>query len=215
MQRKTKHVISLDRRNAVSLEADNTLANYAGDLEAEVSRRSPVLFHIALQRLRNVEDAEDAVQDALLSAHKCLSQFQGRSRFSTWLTRIVINTSLMKLRGKSRYELVSLDHSAQNDDATLAEEIVDARPNPEVTCARAEMEEKLHRALASISPKLRIAFQMRVLCGMSAKETANVLGISVNTLKSRMVRVRAALGLRLGSAAARHSARKLVPVDVN
>jgi DNA-directed RNA polymerase specialized sigma24 family protein len=77
------------------------------------------------------------------------------------------------------------------------------------------MEEKLHRALASISPKLRIAYQMREMSGLSTKETAKALGITVNTLKSRMIRARAALSLRLGSVVRRRPADRLIPVDVN
>jgi RNA polymerase sigma-70 factor (ECF subfamily) len=208
-------MISSLRRVAVIPATNNTLPHYAGDFEGDVSRYSPVLFRIALKRLRNVEDAEDAVQDALLSAHKYMGQFQGRSQFSTWLTRIVINTALMKLRSRSRRELVSLDHSAENGNANFAEEIVDARPNPEVICAQSEMEERIHCALRSIAPKLRIAFQMRELAGMSTKETANALGISVNTLKSRMVRARAALSLRLGGASARRPANESNSFTIN
>jgi RNA polymerase sigma-70 factor (ECF subfamily) len=196
-------------------ETNKTLADYQGDFEGEVSRHSPVLFRMALHRLRNVEDAEDAVQDALLSAYKHMDQFQGRSQFSTWLTRIVINTALMKLRSRPRHEYVSIDHSAENDDVTFAEEIADARPNPEATCARTEMEEKLHRALRSLSPKLRTAFQMRELAGMSTKETATALGISLNTLKSRMARARAALSLRLGRGAAKRPADESISITVN
>ena len=201
----------------MNLEANSnqSVAPYSQDFEGEVSRHSPVLFRIALQRLRNVQDAEDAVQDALLSAHKCIGQFQGRSQFSTWLTRIVINTSLMKLRSRSRHELVSLDQSTESDDANPVPETVDARPNPEVTCAQTEMEEKLDEALRSISPKLRVAFQMRELAGMSTKETANALGISVNTLKSRMVRARAALNRHLGTYATKGLAMAPLASRVN
>ena len=196
-------------------ESNNMLATYQGNFESEVSRHSPVLFRVALKRLRNVEDAEDAVQESLLSAYKCLGQFQGRSQFSTWLTRIVINTALMKLRKRSRYALVSLDQSEEHELVSPAEQIVDTKPNPEVTCAQTEMEEKLQEALASISPKLRVAFQMRELAGMSTRETANALGITVNTLKSRMLRARAALSLRLGRAALRRSADESSSVDLN
>ena len=73
-------------------------AGRRGDFDGVASRYSPVLFRVALRGLRNVEDAEDAVQDALLSAYKHIGQFEGRSQFSPWLTRIVINTAGMKLR---------------------------------------------------------------------------------------------------------------------
>jgi RNA polymerase sigma-70 factor (ECF subfamily) len=206
---------STGRRDIVNSETDTMVAGYQGDFESEISRHSPVLFRVALQRLHNVEDAEDAVQESLLSAYKCLGQFQGRSQFSTWLTRIVINTALMKLRKRSRYPLVSLEHSVEDDAAAPVEEFVDTRPNPEVTCAQTEMEEKLDEALSAISPKLRIAFQMRELAGMSTRDTANALGITVNTLKSRMLRARAALSLRLGRAASRRSESESDSSDLN
>lgn len=195
--------------------AEQVVAVPQGDFEGVVSRYSPVLFRIALRRLRNVEDAKDAVQDALLSAFKCIGQFEGRSQLSSWLTRIVINAALMKLRSRLRHETASLDQPTEEVGANLANEIVDARPNPEVTCARTEMEEKLHRALQHISPKLRIAFQMRELDGMSTRETANALGITVNTLKSRVVRARAALSLHLDKVNATRLVRESSSIHIN
>jgi RNA polymerase sigma-70 factor (ECF subfamily) len=121
----------------------------------------------------------------------------------------------MKLRSRSRYEIVSLDQSPESDDVARVDEVVDAKPNPEITCAQTEMEEKLDEALRSISPKLRVAFQMREMSGMSTRETANALGISVNTLKSRMVRARAALSQRLGSRFTRRTANETPTSRVN
>src|ERR1700683_4035990 len=85
-------------RNVVSVTTNQIFADYRNDFEDAISRYSPTLIRVALRRLRNVEDAEDAVQDALLSAYKHIDQFQGRSKLSTWLTAIVSNVALMKLR---------------------------------------------------------------------------------------------------------------------
>jgi RNA polymerase sigma-70 factor (ECF subfamily) len=79
----------------VSAISNQVFATYQNDFEGVISRYSPVLFRVALRRLGNVEDAEDAVQDALLSAHKHVGQFEGRSQLSTWLTRIVTNVALL------------------------------------------------------------------------------------------------------------------------
>jgi len=168
------------------------------DFEGIISRYSPVLFRVALRRLRNVEDAEDAVQDALLSAYKHIGQFEGRSQLSTWLTRIVTNAAGMKLRRYPRHETVSLDQNQESEGATLANELMDTRPNPETICAQAEMDETLRKALAQLSPKLRDAVQMRDLDGCSTRETANALRISTNALKSRVTRGRTNLSLLLG-----------------
>jgi RNA polymerase sigma-70 factor (ECF subfamily) len=156
-----------------------------------------MLFRVALRRLRNVEDAEDAVQDALLSAYKHIGQFEGRSQLSTWLTSIVTNVAGMKLRQHLRHETVSLDQNQENDGATLANELRDVRPNPETICAQSEMDETLRQALGQLSPKLREAIQMRDLDGCTTREAANALGISTNALKSRVTRGRATLSLLL------------------
>jgi RNA polymerase sigma-70 factor (ECF subfamily) len=181
----------------VSAATNQVFAGHLNDFEGVISSYSPVLFRVALRRLRNVEDAEDAVQDALLSAYKHISQFEGRARLSTWLTSIVTNAARMKLRRHSQYEMVSLDQNQENAGAKLANELRDVRPNPETVCARTEMDETLQQALAQLSPKLRDAIQMRDLDGFSTRETANALRISTNALKSRLTRGRANLSLLL------------------
>jgi RNA polymerase sigma-70 factor (ECF subfamily) len=177
--------------------ANQVFAEHLNDFEGAISNYSPVLFRIALRRLRNVEDAEDAVQDALLSAYKHIGQFEGRARLSTWLTSIVTNTAGMKRRQHSRHETVSLDQNQEGDGAKVTKELRDVRPNPETICAQTERDKTLHQALAQLSPKLRDAIQMRDLDGCSTRETANALRISTNALKSRLARGRANLSLLL------------------
>src|ERR1700680_4387679 len=142
-------------RNAVSAISNQVFATYQNDFEGVISRYSPVLFRVALRRLGNVEDAEDAVQDALLSAHKHIGQFEGRSQLSTWLTRIVTNVALMKLRRHSRYETLSLDQDREEDGVALAHELIDAGPNPETICAQMGTDEHLRWALARAPPTSR------------------------------------------------------------
>ena len=196
----------------MSATTNQVFADYQNDFEGVISRYSPVLFRVALRRLRNVEDAEDAVQDALLSAYKHIGQFEGRSQLSTWLTTIVTNVSLMKLRRCSRHETLSLDQNHENDGAVFASELMDVRPNPETICAQAEMDETLRRALRELSPKQRSAIQMCELDGFSTREAANALGISMNTLKSRVSRARATLSLLLGEVIGTRPVGKAAPV---
>jgi RNA polymerase sigma factor (sigma-70 family) len=181
----------------VSATTNQVFAGYQNDFEGAISRFSPMLFRVALRRLRNVEDAEDAVQDALLSAYRHIGQFEGRSQLSTWLTTIVSNVALMKLRRYSRHEMLSLDQERENDGTALASKLKDERPNPEKMCAQSEMDETLRRALDQLSPKQRSAIQMCELDGFSLREAANALGISTNTLKSRVSRARGNLGVLL------------------
>jgi RNA polymerase sigma-70 factor (ECF subfamily) len=181
----------------MSATTSQVFAQHQNDFEGVISSYSPVLFRVALRRLRNVEDAEDAVQDALLSAYKHIGQFEGRSQLSTWLTSIVTNTSGMKLRQHLRHEMVSLDQNQENDGATFANKLRDSRPNPETICAQKETHETLRQALAQLSPKLRTAIQMCDLEGFSMQEAADALAITTNALKSRLARGRATLSLLL------------------
>jgi RNA polymerase sigma-70 factor (ECF subfamily) len=201
-----------NRGSVMSATTSQVFADYRNDFEGVISRYSPVLFRVALRRLRNVEDAEDAVQDALLSAYKYIGQFEGRSQLSTWLTRIVTNAAGMKLRRRPRRETLSLDDDQENEISALAKELTDARPNPETLCAQSEMNETLQRALAQLSPKLRSAFQLRELAGLSTQEAANTLGITTNTLKCRVVRARASLSLLLGEVIGTGPAAEGAPV---
>jgi RNA polymerase sigma-70 factor (ECF subfamily) len=174
----------------VSVSANQVFTGHQNDFQGVVARYSPILFRVALRKLRNIEDAEDAVQDALLSAHKHIGQFEGRSQLSTWLTTIVSNVALMKLRRDSRHEILSLDQQQESEDTPLANRLKDARPNPEAICSQAQMDETLRSALLRLSPKLRSAIQLCELEGLSIREAASALGISANTLKSRVSRAR-------------------------
>ena len=187
--------------------ADEIFPEHHGEFESVAERYSPMLFGVALRRLRNVEDAEDAVQDALLSAYKHYGQFEGRSQLSSWLTRIVINAASMKLRGRCHREVISLDQTAGDGAAAFANKLADAGPTPERICEQTERQEMLRKALAQISPKLRAAFQMREIAGLSTSEAADALRITKNTLKSRIRRARAAVGLHFEKVGWTHTLR--------
>jgi RNA polymerase sigma-70 factor, ECF subfamily len=185
--------------------ADEIFSEHHDQFESVAARYSPVLFGVALRRLRNVEDAEDAVQDALLSAYKHFGQFEGRSQLSSWLTRIVINAAGMKLRGRCRGEVISLDQTAGDGSAAIVNELADAGPTPEGICVQIERLEMLRKALAQISPKLRAAFQIREIAGLSTREAADALRITKNTLKSRIRRARVAVGLHFEKVGGTHT----------
>src|SRR6202790_3704587 len=204
-----------NERDVMSVTINQVLAERLNDLEGVISRYSPVLFRVARRRLRNVEDAEDAVQDALLSACKHIGQFEGRSQLSTWLTSIVTNAAGMKLRRNSRVETVSLDQSQSNENegATFANKLKDQRPSPETICAQTEMDETLRHALAQLSPKLRDAIHM-YLDGASTREAAKALGISTHAVKSRVRRGRAMLNILLNRVITNRKSAQ-VPPTVN
>jgi RNA polymerase sigma-70 factor, ECF subfamily len=157
------------------------------------------LFQTALRVLGNAEDAEDALQDGLLSAYRNLKRFEGRSQFSTWLTRIVINAALMKRRSAKARPAVSLDETHHEDELPAAERFADDSPNPEQLYAGTEIREMINENLDELSPLLRTAFVLREVQGYSTGEAAKRLGVTENTLKARLWRARHQLASRLGN----------------
>jgi RNA polymerase sigma-70 factor (ECF subfamily) len=153
---------------------------------------------MAFAILRNREDAEDAVQDGLCRAFANLQSFQGRSSFSTWLTRIVINSSLMIRRKRNGRSEASLDELIDNRPEQLQYKIVDAGPNPEQICASVEMRALVEKQVRQLPAGLQTAFQLYGLDHRSAVETMQTLGIGTSAFKSRISRARRKLenGLR-------------------
>jgi len=163
-----------------------------------VKRRLPAFYQQALRRLSNAADAEDAVQDALLSAYTHLHQFKGRAQMSTWVTTIVINSALMKLRRRPRQLHIPLDgQDGGQKRFALSETISDHRPNPEEIHRKREFQERITQCSARLSPSLRRTFQLREVDGLSIRETAKVLEAPPGTVKARLARARADLKQKL------------------
>jgi RNA polymerase sigma-70 factor (ECF subfamily) len=169
-------------------------------LDTLFARNNRALYLTALRVLGNPEDAEEALQEGLLSAYRNLPRFERRSQFSTWLTRIVINAALMRRRSKRSRPAISLDDWISEGQVPLAERFADESPNPEQIYAGTELGERVSKKLAEISPLLRSAFWLREIEGLSAQEAAQVLGVSRNALKARLWRARQELAARLGLA---------------
>ena len=159
-----------------------------------ISRRLPYFHRQALRRLGNVADAEDAVQDALLSAYAHLNQFKGQAQMSTWLTTIVINSARAIARRRPRHLHTSLDSQDRAEDHhTFAQRLADHRPDPEQTYRRSELGQTLARLSTRLTPTLRRAFQLREVDRLSIRETAQALGVPGSTVKARAGRARAEL----------------------
>jgi RNA polymerase sigma-70 factor (ECF subfamily) len=157
-------------------------------------RYLPLLHRVAHRYLGNAADAEDAVQDALLSAYKHLDQFRGQAQVSTWLVAIVSNCARMQLRRRPRHFHVSLDERFGDEDVySLAERLVDGAPNPEEKYRKAELHERLMQLAEELSPTLRRAFQLRELNGLTTGEAAQILGVAEGTVKSQVARARTKL----------------------
>jgi RNA polymerase sigma-70 factor (ECF subfamily) len=166
----------------------------AGQFDDVLSRYLPAFHRRALRHLGNTADAEDAVQDALLSAYKHLDQFRGGAQMSTWLTTIVINSARMQLRKRSSHIQVSLDEPLDDEQHNfLAERIADESPSPEDVCREWELHERVRELLTQLSAPLRKAFQLRDLDGLTTHEAALLLGVPDGTVKAQLTRARAKL----------------------
>ena len=147
---------------------------------------------------KNEEDAEDIVQDAEFKAYCKLDQFHGRSRFYTWMMRIVINESLMKLR-KRRFsrELQFLDPAQIEARYVAAPRFATLEDRPDDSYITVELENILNRALGGLSPSLRSTFMLCHVEGYSPREVASMLNLTVAAIKSRLLRARRRLNSRL------------------
>src|SRR5215469_7573568 len=162
------------------------------------------LYRIAMRQLENRADAEDAVQDAFLSAYKHLHQFKRQSRMSTWVTTIVINSARLKLRRRPRKVHVALNDQAQDHDSEqLLEALRDRRPSPEEVSQRNELAGRVGRFTILISPTLRRTFQLRHVYGLSIRDTARILGVPTGTVKAQTARARAKLKLLMQNSVGR------------
>jgi len=163
------------------------------ELDNAVSRNLPMFYKRAFRFLGNRPDAEDAVQDALLSACKHLGQFRGQAQLSTWLTAIVTNAARMQYRRRHRGSYLSLEEQKGEDGLTLSEKLPDLKPGPEEVCSASEVRDRVLDGVSQLSPTLRKAFQLRDIDGLTTKEAALVLGVPQGTLKAQLARARAKL----------------------
>jgi RNA polymerase sigma-70 factor, ECF subfamily len=158
-----------------------------------VSRGLPRFRRIAMRWLGNHEDAEDAVQDAMLSAFKHIADFEGRAQMSTWLTAVVLNAVRMQIRRRPRGQMLSLDRSSKEGESpTISELLVDPRPTPDQTVEQRQLHQIVTKLTASLPPAQRAALLIRQQ-DRSLKETAEILGAPVGTVKAQLARGRAKL----------------------
>jgi RNA polymerase sigma-70 factor (ECF subfamily) len=173
-------------------DLDLVHASKNGDVaafEQLVKRYDRKLFRIAQHVTHNREDSEDAVQEAFLKAFQHLGEFREDSKFSTWLIRITLNQSLMKLRAQRRIKQVRLD-DFQPDSEILPMEVADWAPNPEQRYGASELREILIKALTELRPALRAVFVLRDIENLPTAQTAEVLSLSQAAVKARLWRAR-------------------------
>jgi RNA polymerase sigma-70 factor (ECF subfamily) len=171
-----------------------------GDLAAFnelVNAYSRKIFRLAKHITQSDEDAEDVLQETFLKAFEHLGDFQGQSKFYTWIVRIAVNESLMKLRKRKSDRTVPLDEPVDTGDDTMVREIAVWEENPEQKYSREELGKILDEAVEGLRPAFRTVFVLRDIEELSTEETAEALGISVPAVKSRLLRARLQLREKL------------------
>src|SRR5260370_375182 len=171
-------------------EAALVLAAKSGDgqaFEILIERYQRRVLAVARRFTRIREDAEDVVQQSLQKAFVHLHKFEGKSRFSTWLTRIAINEALMFLRRGRGLREVSIDDLSGDEETTLRLEMRDSRAGPESVFLQDERSRILSAAMDKLTPKTRTVIELRELGDLSTEETARALGLSVGAAEKTRV----------------------------
>ena len=201
----TPHILAyVAKGSAIGITADTpdiflVTAAKDGDHQAyaELCRRhSKQILRTILRITRDVADAEDTLQETLLKAYLHIGRFEGRSAFSSWLTRIAINSALILLRKKRSHYVYSLEGGVDGDDLKLPEPTETAH-NPEEACILNALENECVRAIRYLSPTLRAVVQIRYREDASLAQIAEMLGISESAVKSRLLRARSKIRAHL------------------
>jgi len=153
----------------------------------------PRFRRIAARWLDNRDDAEDAIQDAMVSAFTHITRFDGRAKMSTWLTAIVINAVRMQMRRRLRRQLLSLDYSPKEGQYTISELLADPRPTPEKVLERFELYALAIKLTRGLAPSQRAALRLYHQRDVSIRKAAKQLGVREGTLKAQLARGRAKL----------------------
>ena len=154
--------------------------------EVLVERHARRIRRAAQRVTGNREDAEDAVQQSFRKAFVHLRDFEGRSSFSTWLTRVAINEGLMLRRRTQRLREVSIEDSNSNEESASALEIPDSSLNPEASYSQQERGLVLTLAMNKLPPGIRKAIQLRFVDELSTRDTARIMGLSISAVKARV-----------------------------
>lgn len=155
------------------------------------------IFRLAKHITQNDDDAEDVLQEAFLKAYEHLPDFQGQSKFYTWIVRIAVNEALMKLRKRKTDRTVPLDEPIDTGEDTVTREIAVWDENPEDRYGRDELAKILEEAVDSLPEAFRTVFVLRDIEELSTEETAEALGLSIPAVKSRLLRARLKLREKL------------------
>jgi RNA polymerase sigma-70 factor, ECF subfamily len=199
---KAQHLGHDDRKRAAELTGRPAVANEDhkfvvaaknGDsiaFDILCRQSTSTAFNIARRIMRTTEDAEDVVQESFQLACVHLKNFKGDSRFSTWLTRIVTNAALMRLRKNNGRRELPLEQTSEFQPRSSRLDVEDQSLNPEQLCAQKERHWLLCKAVTELSPGMRRVVELRELDERSTQETACIMGVSVGAVKARVFHAR-------------------------
>ena len=177
------------------------------EFEKIVLQSLPRFRSIALRSLRNPEDAEDAVQDAMVSALRHIGQFDGRAQLSTWLTTIVINAARMEVRRRVRRPMQAIDEAPNEGQLPITELLHDPRPTPEQCLEQNEQRELLAKLIADLPRAQQATLRLHQQDDFSIKMASETLGIPQGTVKAQLTRGRAKIRERLRKISVARKAR--------
>jgi len=172
------------------------------EFEGLLQHLLPRFKRMALRWLRNQEDAEDAVQDAMLSALRHLDQFDGRSQMSTWLTSILRNAVLMQIRRRPRSQMASISGNTEDGELKFLDTLADPRPTPDQVLENSQRCQIVRRLRNTLPRQQRVVMNLRIQDDLSVKEVAKALDIPEGTVKAHLARGRVNLRERLNTAIA-------------
>lgn len=165
-----------------------------GDFEAFeelVKLHEKYVYNIAWNMLRNQEDAEEVLQETFIKAYNKLNQFEGKSKFSTWLYRIATNEALMVIRKKNPVQAVSLDEPVDDGYRTkIRRELIDWKENPHDVYLKKELKEKIDYIIFTLPEDYRSVFVLRDIQGFSGEKVSEILSITIPAVKARLHRAR-------------------------
>ncbi|KXL53479.1 ECF RNA polymerase sigma factor SigW [Anaerotignum neopropionicum] len=164
-----------------------------GDLaafEALILQHEKIVYNVALRMMNHTEDAKDISQEVFLKAYRNIANFDERSAFSTWIYRITVNTCIDEMRKRKGKQTLFLDNEFEDEEGTWKQEVADSGETPEESLMRKEEKNEILLALKTISEDYKTVFILRDIRGLSYDEIAEITGLALGTVKSRISRAR-------------------------
>ena len=158
--------------------------------EALILKHEKIVYNVALRMMDHSEDAKDISQEVFLKAYRNIKNFDERAAFSTWLYRITYNTCIDEMRKRKGKQSYSLEEEMENEEGSMQRQIADEGETPEESILREEQKSEIIQALESLSAEHKAAIILRDIKGLSYEEIAEILDLSLGTVKSRISRAR-------------------------